>query len=245
MNAAGRRHYAKQALAATLPGKPNPPSGHNRHKTHCFRGHPLAGENLYINPSGGRTCRTCQAESRPKYRRQRDAIPVVTAEQLRALLCYDAETGLFTRLTGKRAGMTAGTPVKKGHVSIKVDAASYLAHRLAWLYVYGEWPAGIVDHINRRPDDNRIANLRIVTNSQNLANRKQVGKSNTSGYKGVCYTKRYPNRPWVANIGVNNQRLIIGRFATAEEAARAYNEAARMYFGEYSALNVIAQAASE
>ena len=94
-------------------------------------------------------------------------------------------------------------------------------------------PKGMAtDHIDGDPLNNRRANLRIVTNAQN-GTHKRKRKPGKSPYKGV---HRYYNR-WQARIGVGYERIHVGSFATAEEAARAYDEAARRYHGEFAALN--------
>ena len=84
--------------------------------------------------------------------------------------------------------------------------------------------------------DNRKANLRICSNSQNQANRG-VGKNNTSGFKGVWFDNRVLR--WRAAIQVLKKRIQLGKFDLKEDAARAYNKAATKYFGEFALLNRI------
>ena len=92
----------------------------------------------------------------------------------------------------------------------------------------------IVDHINRNPLDNRRANLRIVTKSQNNMNRS--GRRGTSSkYKGVSWSKTI--NCWRAMISVNKKGIFLGRFDSETEAAKAYDEAAKKYHGEYAYLN--------
>jgi hypothetical protein len=103
--------------------------------------------------------------------------------------------------------------------------------------------AGIyLDHINRNRLDNRKANLRIATNSQNQANAKQW-QTNTSGYRGVVQlNKNKPyniSKPWGAQIVVEGKRIFKGMFETPEEASKAYGQLAKKYFGEYANLNRI------
>lgn len=94
----------------------------------------------------------------------------------------------------------------------------------------------IIDHINHNTLDNRRVNLRIATNSQNQANRlKQNGKS--SKYKGVSLRKRCPEKPFEAGIKVNGKTSYLGNFANEEQAARAYDNAARIHFGEFAFTN--------
>lgn len=106
------------------------------------------------------------------------------------------------------------------------------AHRLAWLYVHGEWPDGELDHIDRNPGNNAIANLRLASTGQNGANTGPR-LSNSSGCKGISPTRVHRSKPWFARVGSQ----FLGYFATAEEAARAYDAAARERWGEYAFLN--------
>lgn len=95
-------------------------------------------------------------------------------------------------------------------------------------------PAGFEpDHINRNKLDNRRCNLRGVTRTQNSVNSEKR-TTNTSGFKGVCLDK---GKYWFAHIRVSGRKMRIGTFATAEEAARAYDKAAREHFGEYAFVN--------
>jgi hypothetical protein len=114
---------------------------------------------------------------------------------------------------------------------IRVNNVLHYAHRLAYLYMLGEWPTDDIDHANGISSDNRWANLRPATRSQNLANK---GKSpfNTSGFKGVSFCKTTDR--WRAQIEVRGTPVHIGRYDTPEEAHAAYIEAAREYFGEFA-----------
>ena len=97
-----------------------------------------------------------------------------------------------------------------------------MAHRLAWLYHYGQWPNGDLDHINEVKDDNRISNLREATRAQNMQNVRRH-KHNTSGYKGVSWM---PDRhKWRAYIFVNYKQQHIGLYNSPEEARDARRSA--------------------
>lgn len=96
----------------------------------------------------------------------------------------------------------------------------------------------MIDHINGNTLDNRKCNLRLATNQQNIANQK-ISKRNTSGYKGVHLKKYNLKNPYIAYITCKNIRYHLGYFKTAEEAATAYNNAAKKYFGEFAALNEV------
>lgn len=107
-----------------------------------------------------------------------------------------------------------------------------LLHR----FILGDVPKGVdVDHINGNRLDNRRCNLRKATRSQNAINRVRRDPRNTSGYRGVTFNK--PWGKWVAKIGHTTGRQHLGGFQTAEEAARAYDEAALRLFGEFAQTN--------
>lgn len=159
----------------------------------------------------------------------------LTQARLREVLSYDPETGVFTRLvaTSNRVavGSDAGTTRIDGYIQIHIDGRLYSAHRLAWLYMTGEWPSDKVDHINRRKFDNRWGNLREANTSQNACN-SLVRIDNTSGVRGVSFCKT-TNR-WRALIVVNGKRRHLGRFDDIGSAAAAYAVAAREAFGEFA-----------
>lgn len=165
--------------------------------------------------------------------------PTLTAERLREVLHYEPATGVFTwrmRLSNRiRVGSEAGT---YRHLSrdryrrIMVDGHLHYVHRLAWLYVHGEWPVGEIDHARRAEDDNSVSHLRLATRSQQMANsRKRVGSK--TPYKGVAFHKGRP-RPWQARIRKDYVVKSLGYFATPEEAHAAYFAAAKELFGEFA-----------
>lgn len=159
----------------------------------------------------------------------------VTATRLRELFEYDREAGHFIRRVhasaNARAGDVAGVINVAGYVQIDVDGRTYLAHRLAWLYVTGEWPAAQVDHINTDRSDNRWDNLRAASNQQNQANRKR-DVTNTSGFKGVSFNRDM--RKWQAYVIVNDRKRHLGYFGDPTVAHAAYVEAAKAAFGEFA-----------
>lgn len=160
----------------------------------------------------------------------------ITQERLKELFNYDPKTGLFTRLVsvGNWGCHQKGTVLRgncHGYVTVLIDGTRYPAHRLAWFYVYGEWPSLHIDHINGVHDDNRIVNLRQATVSQNLANQG-ICKTNTSGFKGVHFHKQ--TGKWRARMSVMNRSVHVGLFSTPEEAHTAYIAAAKAVWGEFA-----------
>lgn len=157
-------------------------------------------------------------------------------DRLKQLLKYDSETGDFVWLVARgkaRKGIVAGNERERVN-RIRLDGKTYAAHRLAWLFVYGEWPAGCIDHINGNARDNRIANLRLASHSENMRNRKKH-KNNKSGFKGVTFEPGR-TRPWCARIYVGGRLRRLGSFRCPTAASLAYGCAAKRYFGEFSRL---------
>jgi len=162
-----------------------------------------------------------------------------TAERVREILSYDAEEGIFrwrhraersAQWNGRYADTVAGRLDTNGYRQILVDDCRYFSSRLAWLYVTGDW-VPLLDHKNGVRTDDRFSNLRLASQFQNSCNRGKQA-DNTSGYKGV-----YPhkvNGTWIAQITVQRKQIYLGSFATAEAAAAAYAEAARLYHGEFA-----------
>lgn len=143
----------------------------------------------------------------------------ITHARLKELLSYDSDTGIFTRRvrTSNRiqVGDVAGTLTNFGYVSITLDRARYQAHRLAWLYVYGRWPAQDIDHINRLKSDNRIANLRDVSRQVNMLNI-DLQTNNTSGVTGVSWHKA--TNKWRAEITLEGAQKHLGLFDSFDDA---------------------------
>jgi hypothetical protein len=151
----------------------------------------------------------------------------LTQERLKELLSYDPETGIFINLKSRgtaKIGSVAGCK-NRGYVCIRINSKSYLAHRLAWLYVHGNFPEKYLDHMNEIRDDNRIINLRLATNQENQHNRSSANSDSASGYLGVGWHKQYGK--WMTRIQLNGRRKHLGFFNTAEEASEAYLAAKR------------------
>lgn len=158
----------------------------------------------------------------------------LTQQELMTFVTYDPDTGEFTRIStrqhtrweGKRAGSDY-----KNYTRISVNGMLYLAHRLAWLYMTGEFPTCEIDHINRNPLDNRWCNLRLATSTQQKANTK-VHRDTYSGLKGVSWFKR--DSKWRAYGRRGDKQIHLGYFDSKEEAYEAYKKFALNEYGEYA-----------
>lgn len=164
----------------------------------------------------------------------------ITAGRLRQLFHYDPETGEFTKrertdTLGKRykAGKLAGYSRPGGRVQIRVDGRLYYRSRLAWLYVYGSWPKNEGDHIDRDPANDRIANLRDATRSENSVNRTTGWHKNSDAPRGVRRVKQARRIAWAAQVCIDCKSTYLGTFATKEEAHEAYLAAAAKVHGEF------------
>lgn len=155
----------------------------------------------------------------------------LTQERLKELLAYNPRTGIFRWRARHRAAIpknrVAGcVSIPSGYRVISVDGVSYREHRLAWLYVYGKWPNGPMDHINQNQVDNRISNLREATPQENQRNKRLL-PNNTSGHVGV--SRSDTGKRWIARIGVDDKIIRLGTFDRKEDAVRARKEAERRY----------------
>lgn len=159
----------------------------------------------------------------------------ITPERVADLFDYNKETGEFIRKfqTSRHAiGSVAGFVRSDGYVIIKIDGVPFLAHRLVWLIETGEAP-GQIDHVNRVRSDNRFANLRSASASENQANTGPQ-KSNRWGVKGIFFDPRNPHRPFGAKLTAGGKRVFLGYFATKAEASDAYYRAAVSHWGEFA-----------
>lgn len=141
---------------------------------------------------------------------------------VREMLHYDPITGVFTwkkDVGNVKAGAVAGSKVKKGYLLIRLRRKQYLAHRLAWFWMTGEWPKTLIDHKNTNKTDNRWLNLRQASNSENLLNRGR-NANNTSGFKGVSLNKS--NGRFEAYLTIQGKRKHLGYYDIPEEAHKSY-----------------------
>jgi hypothetical protein len=151
-------------------------------------------------------------------------------------ILYYPETGEF-RWRSARGGQAAGSPAgsvwrRKGDVRyvIQFNGRGYQANRVAWLIMTGAWPTFQIDHQDTDGLNNRWTNLRQATHAQNIANAK-TRKDNVLGLKGVSFHK--VKGAFVARIQHNKIRVVLGYFASPEEAHAAYRTASQQYHGEF------------
>lgn len=151
--------------------------------------------------------------------------PRHTVEQIQAAFGYDPDAGLLSWTTEGRkpnvAARIAGTAVGSfdgRYIRVKFGGTCYRAHQLAWVIYHGGWPVGVIDHINGNGADNRIANLRDVTHSENMRNLHTPVRG-WSGRRGVAFSRVTKGGPrWTAQFAGK----YLGTFRTPQEASRAY-----------------------
>jgi len=156
----------------------------------------------------------------------------ITPEYLSKVFHYNPETGDFSWRSAHTNRVKAGDVVRakigKGYYAVQLDCHRMRVHNVVWAIHYGKFPEGVIDHVNGIKTDNRIANLRDVTTSQNAYN---VGrqKNNTTGFKGVSRN----GAGFKAEISADKQSHYLGTFPSLEGAASAYAKAAKQLHGEY------------
>lgn len=155
---------------------------------------------------------------------------MLTAERLREVLIYEAGVFRWRCSRGpRRPGSVAGCANGEGYIVICIDGARHYAHRLAWLYVHGEWPEGEIDHRDRRKANNKIENLRDATRSENNANR---AGQRANRLKGAVWHKKAGR--WMASIQVKGRSVYLGLHDTEEAAHAAYLAAAKEHYGVFA-----------
>lgn len=171
---------------------------------------------------------------------------MLTQKYLKECLKYNPDTGIFTwlkrpqshfkldrvgktwntRFSGKAAGFKLIVPATKDHyLKIGIGDKEYLASRLAWFYVHGEWPE-IIDHEDGNKLNNAISNLRNTTRQGNQQNLKR-GIDNKSGQCGVCKEKR--SGKWRAYINIKGKQKGFGLHDDFESAVSARKKAEKSY----------------
>lgn len=163
---------------------------------------------------------------------------VLTLFELKRLLSFNPESGIFNRLISFTkafpVGSVAGREDRDGYLRITVNGRVYFSHRLAWFYVYGEWPSGNIDHIDMNKKNNRIDNLRHANLFENARNKGKL-ITNKCGYKVVSKNSRC--NTWRSTITANKKTIYLGSFKNIEDAAIAYDRAAIRLHGEFARTN--------
>ena len=150
--------------------------------------------------------------------------PLPTQSRLHELFNYDGFRLIHKKSHSiVKAGEEAGFTSFYGYVVVRVDGIKFYAHRLIWVYVNGSVEGKDIDHINGMRGDNRIANLRLVTRSENNQNLRQARSNNKLGVLGV--SPKFGK--FVAQIRRGGKYISLGLFETAELAHQAYLEAKR------------------
>lgn len=168
--------------------------------------------------------------------------PFIDQASLKMLLDYDLGTGVFiwrersspAHWNSRYAGKTAGSDWNVGNVAyrvIRIFDWPFLGHRLAWLYVTGNWPEHGIDHKDLNGLNNRWDNLRAATKTQNSGNTR-LSRSNKTGFKGVSVDRK--TGKYRANISIFGRQTYLGMFVSAEAAHAAYAAAAKAHYGEFA-----------
>lgn len=148
---------------------------------------------------------------------------MLTQKRLKELLHYDSETGVFiwkvNKANNAQINNAAGYSNSNGYRDIRIDWKLYRAHRLAWLYMEGYFPAGCeIDHIDQNPANNAWSNLRLASHQCNIRNCK-IRKDNKTGVKGVYLKKE--NNKWWADIRITGKTIYLGIYKDFDEAVCA------------------------
>lgn len=157
----------------------------------------------------------------------------LTQADLKKWFHYDPLTGIFTRRECRgrgAAGSVAGRPDKDGYLRVRIGRHYYSLHRLAFLYMTGRMPAGVVDHEDHCTANNRFKNLRDVSQLKNTQNHKPSArktKGRTSSFLGVWLCSK--TGKWVAQIRINGRLKTLGRFIEEAAAGQAYVDAKKIY----------------
>lgn len=154
----------------------------------------------------------------------------LTHSKLLELVNYDPETGVFTNKVQRvksLAGKVLGFVHPQGYLQARILYKNYLLHRLAWFYVYGEWPSKSIDHINGDKKDNRICNLRDIKQSENMQNIPNALSRSKSKVRGVSWDAT--RNKWTAHICVDGKQKNLGRFYDLDEAAHVYAQARQVF----------------
>lgn len=149
---------------------------------------------------------------------------MLTLDKAKENFIYNPETGVFLRVKNNK--LTGNLNCKNKYIYLTIGRKFYLAHRVAWLMVYGEWPTSLIDHANQDKTDNRICNLRLADKSTNGTNRS--GGYSSTGFRGI-YFQKGSNK-----FRVRFKNIHFGYFDTLEEAKIAGAKALKNLYGEFA-----------
>lgn len=160
---------------------------------------------------------------------RRGKVQKLTAEFVRSILRYNRRTGIFVwrvdQTEHSRKGDVAGRDVG-GYIRININRTNYYAHRLAWLYVTGDWPDNKIDHRDGDGTNNVFKNLRDATHRVNMQNQRRARSDNKlTGVLGVALHRK--SGRFIAGISINGRRKFLGYHDTVEQASTAYLTAKR------------------
>lgn len=155
----------------------------------------------------------------------------LTADRLRAMFSYDRDTGRFTRLvrtaSSQKAGDEPGGIDVHGYRVMRIGKKIYKAHRLAFLYVTGQFPPADVDHIDGNRQNNAFSNLRCVDRRTNAENHRKAHSHSKTGLIGASFNRQ--KAKYVAQIKTKSGLKYLGQFDSAAEAHAAYVSAKRIH----------------
>jgi len=156
---------------------------------------------------------------------------VIDQETVKKLFHYDAESGMLIWRFGNGRNVKPWQEVTakngNGYYTAKIHGKSYLAHRLAWLYVHGSFPNKYIDHKNRIRNDNRLCNLRDVNTTDNAQNIS-LPNHNKSGYIGVSWIKSH--NCWTVYVKVNKKNKWLGYYKNLDDAVAARKAGEKQYY---------------
>ena len=149
----------------------------------------------------------------------------MTPQEVRTVFAYTPENGLLLwniDTCKTKTGDVAGG-LSNGYIQVKYKQRKYMVHRIIWCYVHGDWPKQMIDHIDGDRSNNRIENLRDVSNAKNQYNRHRLNKNNSTGHMGIIYRKR--GDAYIVQITVLGAKKYIGYYKTLFDAIVARQSA--------------------
>lgn len=143
-----------------------------------------------------------------------------TPEELRNAFDYDPETGhIKPKGSTRYSAIRDGKAEYAGYVSVRLNGRQYQAHRVIWAMAHGKWPDGVIDHINGIRSDNRLDNLRDVSQRGNLRNTPTA--RGVPRYKKIAHDKL--SGLWRSYHYSGGEIHMIGKYHTKEDARKMYD----------------------